>query len=362
MSNRDLYPELDTPCLLVDLDRLEANLDRMAEFVRRHGCTIRPHFKAHRMAEICRRQIDRGAHGITCAKLAEAEALAELGFDHLLVANEVVGAPKWQRLARLAHHRHVTVAIDNLEVARRTSDAALQERHAAVGFLVDLNVGMDRCGVPPGQPALELALRAAELPGLRFRGLMAYEGQTVMLPPAEKEAAVRTAMAQLTETAQMCRNAGLDVAVVSAGGTGSYATTATCAGVTELQAGTYALMDILFKEGAGAPFDYACTVLATVISRPTRERAVTDAGKKGLHASFGMARPVDLPGAELTALHSEHGLLHLEGEAQALKVADRVQFIPYYLEGTVNLYDRAYAVRGGQVVAEWEVTGRHCSR
>lgn len=358
----DLFPELDTPALLVDLDLLEGNLDGMAAFLRDgaaagYPCGIRPHFKAHRMEPVCRRQLARGAHGITCAKLGEAEALAGCGLDAFLIANEVVGPLKWARLAALAERRSVTVAVDDFEVARATA-AAARERGAEVGFLVEVNGGMDRCGVAPGPGAVDLALRCADVPGLRFRGLMAYEGQVVMLPRAEKEAACRAAVARLTETAGLCREAGLSVEVVSAGGTGSWDLTARCPGVTELQCGTYALMDLLFREGGGAPFDYACTVLATVISRPVPERAVTDAGKKALHPSFGLSRPVDLAGAELVSLHSEHGLLDLAPEARWLRPGDRARFIPYYLEGTVNLYDRAYAVRGSEVVEEWPVVGR----
>jgi D-serine deaminase-like pyridoxal phosphate-dependent protein len=158
-------------------------------------------------------------------------------------------------------------------------------------------------------------------------------------------------------TVEQCR-AHLPVEVVSAGGTGTWDITGRFPGVTELQAGTYALMDCLFEERAGAAFEHACTVLTTVISRQTADRAVTDAGKKSLHPAFGMARPLALPGAELTALHSEHGLLRLPEDAPPLRPGDRIRFVPYYGEGTVNLYDTAYAVRGDQVLEEWRVDGR----
>jgi D-serine deaminase-like pyridoxal phosphate-dependent protein len=361
MDPPSLFPEIDTPALLIDLDALERNLDRLAAFSAAAGCALRPHFKAHRLAEICRLQRERGAIGITCAKLAEAEALAGQGFGGLLIANQVVGPHKWARLARLAERCEVMVAVDDLEVARHTA-AAARERGATVGVLVEVNLGMDRCGVPPGQAAVELARRCADLPGLAFRGLMGYEGHVVPLPRAEKEAACRADIALLTGTAERCRAEGLAVETVSAGGTGSWDVTGRCPGVTELQCGTYALMDILFREVGGAPFDYACTVLSTVISRPAPDRAITDAGKKSLHPSFGMARPVDLPGAELAVLFSEHGLLRLAEPAPDLQPGDRVRFLPYYLEGTVNLFETAYAVRGAEVVAEWPITGKGCSR
>lgn len=357
----DLFPQIDTPALLVDVEILERNLEKMYAFVRDAGITIRPHFKAHRMEEICRRQRVAGARGVTCAKLAEAEALAEVGIDHLLVANQVVGPLKWERLAKLARRHKVTVGVDNLEVARQMA-AAAREHHSTIGILIEVNIGLDRCGVEPGKTAVELALRCSELKGLKFRGVMGYEGQCCVMPREEKVPAIQAAVGQLTETAQRCTDAGLEVKVVSCGGTGTYDVTARCPGVTELQAGTYALMDILFHEGAGAQFDYACTVLSTVISRPTEHRAVTDAGKKGIHASFGMSRPVNAPGATLEALHSEHGILQLEGESRNLQPGDRVRFIPYYLEGTTNLYDKAYAVSGNELVGEWKITGRGLSQ
>jgi len=350
--------ELDTPALLVDLDVLDRNLSRMSDATKAQGINIRPHFKAHRMPEICRRQVALGAHGITCAKLGEAEVLAGLGFEHLLVANEVVGEAKWRRLARLARRHRVTVAIDNPEVALSTAQAARDE-DAGVGFLIEVNVGLNRCGVPPGQPAADLAVRCAAMRGLKFRGIMGYEGQVVLLPRQQKEAAVREAMGKLRETAELCEKAGLEVKVVSAGGTGSWDLTIQQPRVTELQCGTYALMDLLFHDDAGArDFDYGCTVLTTVVSRPTPGSAVIDAGKKGLHPSFGMSVAVDRPGVALTALHSEHGILELTDEAQGLAVGDQIRFIPYYLEGTINLYDKAYAIRKGQAVAEWPVAGR----
>jgi D-serine deaminase-like pyridoxal phosphate-dependent protein len=191
---------------------------------------------------------------------------------------------------------------------------------------------------------------------------MGYEGHAGMLPADEKEAACREAVARLTKTADACRSAGLPVEIVSGGGTGTWNITAAIPGVTELQAGTYAVMDVLFRERAGAEFGYACTVLTTIISRPTTERAVTDAGKKSLHPSFGMPVPFGMDGVEVTGLNSEHGILTLSDEARALRVADRVRLVPYYAEGTINLFDVAYAVRGGQVVAEWEIATRNRSQ
>lgn len=353
--------ELDTPALLVDLEVLDRNIARMAAMLEGGDCALRPHFKAHRTPAIMRRQLAAGGIGVTCAKLAEAEHLADLGMDGFFIANEVVGEPKWARLARLAERAEVIVGVDHPETARGIA------RHAravgtTVGVLVDLNVGLDRCGIAPGPAAHALARQVAEEPGLSLRGVMAYEGHVIGLSETEKEVACRASVGQLVETAAALRQEGLPVEIVSAGGTGSFTITSRIPGVTELQCGTYAVMDLLFREVARAPFDYAVTVLATVISRPVPERAVTDAGKKSLHASFGWARPIDLPGATLTNLHSEHGLLALEGEARDLALGATVEFIPYYVEGTINLHDRMYVIQNDHVVDVWEVSGRACSR
>jgi D-serine deaminase-like pyridoxal phosphate-dependent protein len=357
MNRTDLFPDLDTPSLLVDRDVLSRNLRRMATALAANGCTLRPHFKAHRMPAICRLQVEEGAHGITCAKLGEAELLADLGFEHLLVANQVVGDLKWRRLAHLAHRHRVTVAVDDLETARAMA-AVLREHRSVTGVVVEVDVGMRRCGVAPGEPAVTLAKQCAELKGLKLRGLMGYEGHAVRLPRAEKERECRRAMQQLAETAAACRDADLEIGVVSAGGTGTWDITSRCQGVTELQAGTYAVMDRLFREEAGADFDYACTVLATVISRPTEDRAVIDAGRKSIHPSFGMPLVLDPPGAEVTALSSEHGILRLDGESRRLRPGDRIRMVPYYIEGTINLYGQAEVVSGRQRVDRWEVSGR----
>jgi D-serine deaminase-like pyridoxal phosphate-dependent protein len=353
--------ELDTPALLVDVDVLDGNIARMEAMLQETECRVRPHFKAHRTPAISRRQLAAGGLGVTCAKLAEAEHLADLGMDGFLIANEVVGERKWERLARLAERVEVIVGVDHPETARGIARHA-REVGSTVNVLVDLNVGLDRCGVAPGAPARELAHLMAEERGLRLRGAMAYEGHVIGLPEGEKEAATRASVGQLVEEVAALREEGLPIEIVSAGGTGSFTITSRIPGVTELQCGTYAVMDILFREVGRAPFDYAVTVLATVISRPVPERAVTDAGKKSLHASFGCSRPVDLPGATLTSLHSEHGILALEGKARELPLGATVEFIPYYVEGTINLHDRIYAVQNDRVVDVWEVSGRGCSR
>lgn len=357
----DLFPELDTPALLIDLDRLERNLETMQRELAVTACTLRPHFKSHRIGEIARMQAARGAGGFTCAKLAEAEALARLGLDDFLIANQVVGPHKWRRLAALAANNRVTVGVDDPAVAAETARAA-HEHGAVVGVLVEVDTGMHRCGVPPGDPAVALARHCARLPGLELRGVMGYEGHTVHLPPGRKEAECRAAVELLVGTAEAIRAAGLSCPIVSAGGTGSWYITSRLPGVTELQCGSYALMDLLFHQASGGVFEFACTVLATVISHPAPGRVVLDTGKKALHPDFGPPRVLDRPELTVTSLNSEHALLQASPAGSAPRVGERLRLVPGYVEGTTNLHAAAWAVRGDKVIAEWPVTGRDCSR
>ena len=353
--------DLDTPALLLDLDAFNRNLRAMMDFLGDGPCGLRPHFKAHRTPEISRRQLAAGAHGFTCAKLAEAERLADEGLDHLLIANQVVGEQKWRRLARLAERVEVICAVDH-----PVQLAGIARAAAAVGsrpgVLIEVDVGMSRCGVPPGLPALELARRISETPQVAFRGVMGYEGHLVLSDPTSKPAAVRAALRQLTDTADLLRDEGLPVEIVSSGGTGSYVTAARCPGITELQCGTYAVMDLMFSERAEIGLDYAMTVLTTVISRPAPARAITDAGMKALHPYGGASKPLDRPGVEVAGLSAEHGSLRLSPEAQDLQIGDKLRLVPYYTDGTVNLHDYWEVVQGEEAVDRWPISGRNCSR
>ena len=356
-----LIHDLDTPALLVDVDVLDRNIQGMMEFLGDGPCGLRPHFKAHRTPEISRRQVAAGAHGLTCAKLGEAEVLAEAGLDHLLIANQVVGETKWHRLALLAERVEVMCAVDHpAQLAGISAGAALVGSEP--GVLLEVDVGMSRCGIPPGQPALELARQAVATPHLAFRGIMGYEGHLVLSDMAKKPDAVRASLGELAATADLIRADGIPVEIVSAGGTGSYTTAARCPGITELQCGSYTVMDRMFSDEAEVEFEYAMTVLATVISRPTPSRAVTDAGMKALHPYGGASLPVDLPGVTLVGLSAEHGTLRLAPEARDLQIGEKIRIVPYYTDGTVNLHDYWEVIQGGEAVDRWPISGRGRSK
>jgi len=352
---------LDTPALLIDLDTMENNLRTMAGFFKDSHVKLRPHAKTHKSPVIAHKQLALGAVGITCAKLGEAEVMAEAGVPDILIANQIVGAVKIARLVALAHHARITVAVDDPANLRAIATAA--EAHGVeIGVLVEVNTGMNRCGVEPGEAAVSLAALAADLPGLRFRGIQAYEGHLVNTEDeGARRAAVEAAMAPIRETRAMLEARGLPVEIVSGGGTGTFALTGALPFFDEVQAGSYVFMDAKYEtiRGVGDRFKPALTVLATVVSRPTADRAVLDLGRKAIGTDHGTPYlKAYRHDAEFKGFSEEHTTLSISGAARDLRPGDTVEIVPGHGCTTVNLYDRYHAMRGGVVEAIWPVAGR----
>ena len=346
--------ELDTPELVVDLDRLEDNIARMAAFFEGRRARLRPHFKTHKCLEIARRQIAAGAIGITCAKLGEAEVLATAGFENILIAGPVTGRAKVARLASLlslgaARGRalEVLVTVDdgrNLDELGR----AMETSGVSLGVLVEMDVGLGRFGARSIDAAVELGRGASATPGIELRGLMGYEGHAVFIGDADERARVAgEALARLGEAVAAFEAAGLDAGIVSAGGTGTYAIAGAHPAVTEVQAGSYVLMDARYR--AILPgFEPALLVLSSVVSAPERGRAVVDAGLKTMTQEFGLPVPL-AEGARLERLSEEYGILEIDPDSAPFAPGDRVAFLPTHACTTVNLHERLVAVRGDMV-------------
>jgi D-serine deaminase-like pyridoxal phosphate-dependent protein len=346
--------EIDTPALLVDLDVLESNIARMAKYLREAGCNLRPHVKVHKTPAIAHRQVKAGAIGLTCAKVSEAEVMANAGISDILIANQIVGRFKVERLAGLAREVEVAVAFDDAANAEEISREALRQG-STVGAVVELELGMNRAGVLPGAQALALARRIRELKGLRFKGIMGYEGHLQKVEKyKDREEAVCASLRPLTETANMLKQEGIPCEIVSAGGTNSYSIASKVPGVTEIQSGSYVFMDVMHDIEV-VDFDHALTVLSTVTSRPKPDRAIVDAGVKCFEG-FGNKPKSITPGIEVAYLSEEHGVLKLDGASP--KVGDRLSFFPYYAPTTVNLYDSFYCSRGRYVETRWDILAR----
>lgn len=351
---------LDTPALCLDIERLEDNIARMAAFCRQHPAALRPHCKTHKCPTIAWMQIRAGAIGVTCAKLGEAEIMAQAGIEDILIANQIVGSYKIERLVALARACRLTIAVDDAGNACAISEAA-QRAGAQLAALVEVDIGMKRCGVAPGDDAVRLAQQVDALPALRFAGLQGYEGHAVMLPDLElRRQAAEEAIARLAATRYAIESAGLAVAILSGGGTGTYDTTGAHPAMNELQAGSYVTMDGRYAS-LGLPFACALTVEAQVISVPRPGRAIIDAGLKTMTSEFGPPEVLSPDGWTVAHLSEEHATLQSEGGA-ALQIGDRVSLLPSHGCTTINLHDVYHVIRDGRLEALWPVAARGCVR
>ena len=357
--------EIPTPALLLDLDRFERNLTRMAAHVRAAGKNLRPHAKTHRCPEIARRQVAAGALGVACAKLGEAEVMARAAVRGLLITTEVVAPSAVRRLTRLAGEAPDTmVVVDHPDNVRALARAAAEDG-VTLNVLVDVHVGARRTGTEPGDPALALGRLVAEQRGLRLRGLQGYAGHCAhVMGWAARRDTSHKAMAPLMETRARFEAAGLPVEIVAGGSTGTYNIDLELAGLTELQAGSYCVMDLDYRRIGGragdamTDFEMAITVVATVVS-VAADRAMVDAGLK----AFSTDKPfppeaVERPGVDYGFAGDEHGRLTLTDPSRAPKLGERIEFFPPHCDPTFNLYDRVYVVRGTTVDAVWEIAAR----
>lgn len=350
--------DLDTPALCVDLDVMGRNLNKMATTILGAGKNWRPHTKGQKIPAIAHKEIAAGAIGVTCAKLSEAEVMAGSGIRDILIANQVVGRDKVVRLANIQPHADVMVAVDSREGAQQISDAAVA-KGVTVRVLVELNVGLNRCGVEPGEAAVRMSEFAASLPGLRYTGLMAWEAHaTTVLDPVQKREIIYRDIGRLVGSAEQCRAAGLPVSIVSCGGTGTYWVTCTVPGVTEIQAGGGIFHDIHYADHYGVDHEFAMTMITTVVSRPNANRIVVDAGHKTMNGNMGVPRPLGIEGFSKLRLSAEHGAIELSVPNDTIKVGDKVEFIVGYSDFTTYLHEEMFALRNGTVEQVWPVLGR----
>lgn len=338
---------VDTPALLVDLQIMEANLAKMSAFFRDKASKVRPHFKNHRVLAFATRQMEAGAVGICCARLWQAEALAGHGIKSILLANEIAGEQPIRRFAELSRQVPVIAAVDNARVVADMARVA-RDTHAELNVVVDIDLGLKRCGVQPGEPAVALAKHVVES-GLRFRGLMGYEGHLQPLPPGpNKEKVVTQAMEWLVGSKKMIELEGIPVEIVSCGGTGDYRIAGPYPGVTENQAGSSLLMDTWYAPSA-PDFRPALSVLTTVVSKTPGERIIVDAGVKAISGERGLPSVKGIAGLRVKALHAEHAPIELLSPAAAPEVGDKIELAVHYHDGTVHLHSRMFGVRNGVV-------------
>lgn len=356
--------ELDTPALVVDLPAFERNLQRMADLVPSGRIRLRPHAKSHKTPAVAERQLKLGAAGVCCAKLGEAEVMIAGGVTDVLITGAVVGGAKAARLANLTRDATVTVAIDcadHLEALQ----AAAARADARIGILVEVDVGQNRCGVRSSDQAVALAVQAERSSHLIFRGLQGYNGAIQQIADhGERKARAADALGILMDAASSVARTGIEVEILSGGGTGTVPIDLDLGGLNELQPGSYIFMDASYGKiswnaaGSPPPFEPALHVISTVVSRPIADLAVIDAGWKALSSDAGAPMVVD-PVAEAFAFGGdEHGKILLNDEGRGLRVGDRVTLRPSHCDTTLNLYDRLIGHRNGIVESVWSIAAR----
>lgn len=358
---------IETPALVIDLDAFERNLATMAQFAKDAGVRLRPHAKTHKCSDVARRQIALGAVGQCCQKVGEAEALVRGGVMDVLVSNQVVGETKLDRLAILARQARIALCFDHPDQVDAASRAA-QRAGVTLGGFVEIEVGMQRCGVEPGEPACELASRIAKSPGLRFDGIQAYQGKAQHFrSPAERRTAIEVAIDAIAQTRAALDRAGIPRGIVTGAGTGTFCNEATSGVYHELQAGSYAFMDADYAANERDPrapaFEHSLFVLTTVMSVPRHGRwCVLDAGLKSFSGESGMPLVVDRPGWTAAGLSDEHTKVTLDPSARTPVLGEKVLLIPGHCDPTINLHDHYVCVRKGVVEATWPIDARGASR
>jgi D-serine deaminase-like pyridoxal phosphate-dependent protein len=349
---------LDTPVLLVDLPVMAGNIERIAAICRGAKVAWRPHTKGIKIPAIAHQALAAGAIGVTCAKLGEAEVMAAAGIRDILIANQIVGAPKIARLIGLQRHAEVKVLVDSAENAE-----ALAAEASAVGValrvLIEVDIGMGRAGVPPGEAAIALARKIKILPALELVGVAGWEGHTTEIADeGEKAQTIERAVTALTTTADSLRRAGFPMRIVSCGGTGTFRFTTRLPGVTEIQAGGGILSDVRYRTKCNADLPYSLTVLTTVISRPNERRIICDAGKKTMSSDAAVPLPLNVESVRSVNLSAEHARVELDQPNHSLKVGDKLEFVVGYSDTTVHLHEEMIGIRDGRVEIVWPTLGR----
>jgi D-serine deaminase-like pyridoxal phosphate-dependent protein len=348
--------ELETPVPVIDLDRVEHNLAKMQGYCDSHNLRLRPHIKTHKIPAFAHRQVELGACGITCQKLGEAEVMVDAGIDDILISYPLIGPAKALRLAELARRAKMSVAVDN-PLALETIAEAARAAGNTIGVLVEFDSGNKRTGVVSTDQALDLARRAGAVGGLRFDGLMTY-------PSSAATAAF------VADAKRRFADAGIAISVVSGGGTPNAWHAHEVAGLTEVRVGTYIYHDrATVGAGAASLEECALHLHATVISRPTEDRAVIDAGTKSLTSDLvassvgeGYGLILGYPDAVIERLNEEHGVIDLSRCREKPALGERVRIVPNHVCVVSNLHDEVVMSRDGRVVDTWRVAARGKTR
>ena len=358
---------LDTPCLVVDLDIMMKNIKEMQEKANKYGVNLRPHTKTHRTPALAKLQVEAGAKGITVAKVGEAEVMAEAGLEDIFIANQIYGVQKVERLKKVAQKARVSVGVDNKEQVILLSQI-FQGEARPLEVLIEVETGEERSGVLAGPELVELAKFITETPNLKLKGIFSHEGHAYGAKDIEDcKAIMQKSQEDTLYGAKLLREAGIEIETISIGSTPSLMHGEILPGITEIRPGTYILMDAAQGHAINDYSKCAITILATVVSKPTKERVVLDSGVKALTLftrnkgicytpGYGLVKGFD--NLRLDKLYDEHGLINNREANEKMQIGDKVEIIPNHVCPTCSLYDTLYIVQNNKVVDELPILCR----
>lgn len=343
------YYKLDTPCLILQEDLLIKNLTLFQELANLNNKKLRPHVKAHKSIELAKIQIEKGAVGICCSKLSEAEVMVEGGINDVLITSPIVGAVKLERLGKLSQKADISIVIDSKPQIKILSDLA-NKYQTQLNIFIEIDIGQGRCGVQPGMGAFEIAQEIIKYPNLNFAGVQAYHGKLQGIKSFRERAnEVEVAMQRLSASLDYFKDSQISVKTVTGGGTGSFLIDLTLPFLTELQPGSYVTMDCNYSQnewdetGKLEPISQPLSVLSTVISKPLPNKVILDAGWKSISNDAGTPKP-KYGSDSFDFAGDEHGVITSSKEYIDLEIGDRVELVPSHCDTTINLYDHFYLI------------------
>jgi D-serine deaminase-like pyridoxal phosphate-dependent protein len=348
--------EIDTPALLINVDVMEKNLSTMRNFFRGKKANLWAHTKVHKSPDLARRELEMGAKGVCCQKVSEAEVMARGGISCITVTNPIVTRKKIDKLVTLSKQVAIRAIIDSASNAESLSNAAV-EQGTKLNVLVEVQLGANRCGVELGDSALKLARTVRSLKGLTLVGLLGFEGGLWQLEPREKRRTeAKRLYDKLLDTRKLIEASGIGIEEISVGITSTYDAAASTPGISDVRSGSYILMDSAHHKYA-PEFDCALTLLSTVISKPSQDRVVTDAGLTSFSVESGLPEVVGMNGVEVMELFAENTVLRIR-KNEKMEIGDKVEFIPAFLDGTINYHNTYHVMRGDRVESILDITAR----
>ncbi|MFX0081304.1 MAG: DSD1 family PLP-dependent enzyme [Candidatus Hodarchaeota archaeon] len=347
---------IPTPALILNYDKMVENIELMAKFAKNDKVNLRPHVKTHKCPKIGQLQLKAGARGICVARIGEAEVFTQNGFDDILIANQVVEINQIKRLVSLNKHSLVRVCVDSEKNIVDLSKLALKE-NVELEVLIEVDVGLGRNGVKPGDPALELGNFIKVQKGLKLVGIQGYEGHLISIKDPElRKQKTEECMEKLVQTRNLLNDNGFNIDYITASNSVTYKHSAKIDGITEIQPGTYIFNDEHHSQLV-PEFNIATSILGTITNIPGNRIYTLDIGMKAATNDNGYPVFKDYPKCKIKVMMEDHSVF-LSGKQDSFEIGQKIELIPSHICTTVNLYDFYTVIKNDEVIAKWDILAR----